>query len=67
VQGADPHERQGLQSGVREARQDLQAGLQGSEPGGQASVQNGHEPDAADLLALGRVPALISPLDDGIR
>jgi hypothetical protein len=67
VQGADPVERQGLQAGVREARQDLQAGLQDSEQKRQGSVQGSHESDATDLLAVGRVPALISSRDDGIR
>ncbi len=65
VQIPDPG--QGLQVGVREARQDLQEGLRDSEEGREVSVQGGHEPGSADLLALGRVPALISPLDGVTR
>jgi hypothetical protein len=52
---------QDLQVDVREARPDVQARVQGSEKDSPDNVQDGDEPDAAELLAVGRVPLLISP------
>jgi hypothetical protein len=41
--------------------------LQSYEEAREHGVQGGRQPDTAELLAFGRVPALTSPLDDRIR
>jgi hypothetical protein len=67
LQGADPDGVQDLQVGVHAGRQDLQASVQNNSESREHGVHDGREPNTADLLALGRVPALTSPLDDAIR
>src|SRR5262249_13485371 len=63
LQEGAPHGLPNPQDVVREARRGLQASVPGSRRGNPHRVAARHEPDAADLLAFGRVPELTSPPD----